>query len=280
MASPPIEFDVVIFPPQNFVPAEQDVEANTGTAIAGLTIFAYVDANSVTTTLSVLHGTLTVAAVEGTLVAGSGTGTVTLSGTAKQINATLAATDNLIYRGENDFSGADTLTVTTNDGYGWPIGPLTDTDQMVVNVRALLTGTAGGGEAHVTVAQPGALVAAKGFDYVYYLQNNPDVAAAGVDAFQHFQQFGWKEGRDPNALFDTSGYLETYADVKAAGINPLDHYNQFGWHEGRDPSAAFDTTSYLSAYADVNAAHINPLTHFLHFGLNEGRSGFADGAWG
>ncbi len=68
--------------------------------------------------------------------------------------------------------------------------------------------------------------------------------------------------------------------MKAANINPLDHYNQFGWHEGRDPSVAFDTTSYLAAYNDVNAAHVNPLTHFLQFGIHEGRSGFADGVWG
>ena len=68
--------------------------------------------------------------------------------------------------------------------------------------------------------------------------------------------------------------------MKAANVNPLDHYNQFGWHEGRDPSVGFDTTSYLAAYADVNAAHINPLNHFLDFGIHEGRSPFADGVWG
>jgi hypothetical protein len=110
--------------------------------------------------------------------------------------------------------------------------------------------------------------------------HNPDVAAAGVDPYQHFQQFGWKEGRNPNAFFDTAGYLSNYADVKAANVDPLDHYNQFGWHEGRDPSSGFDTTSYLANYADVDAAHVNPLTHFLQFGMNEGRAAFADGAWG
>ena len=91
---------------------------------------------------------------------------------------------------------------------------------------------------------------------------------------------GWREGRNPNALFDTNGYLANYADVATAGVNPLDHYNQFGWHEGRDPSVGFDTTSYLAAYPDVNAAHVNPLTHFLDNGIHEGRSAFADGVWG
>ena len=89
------------------------------------------------------------------------------------------------------------------------------------------------------------------------------MAAAGVDPYQHFQTFGWREGRDPNALFDTAGYLAAYQDVATAGVNPLDHYNAFGWHEGRDPSVGFDTASYLAAYADVAAAGVNPLTHYL-----------------
>ena len=53
---------------------------------------------------------------------------------------------------------------------------------------------------------------------------------------------------------------------RAANVNPLDHYNMFGWHEGRDPSVAFDTTSYLAAYPDVAAAGVNPLQHYLQFG--------------
>ena len=58
----------------------------------------------------------------------------------------------------------------------------------------------------------------------YYLAHNPDVAAAGVDPLAHFDTFGWHEGRNPNAFFDTAGYLAHYADVAAAGVNPLQHY--------------------------------------------------------
>jgi len=108
----------------------------------------------------------------------------------------------------------------------------------------------------------------------YDRRHNPDVAAAGVDPYQHFQIFGWREGRDPNALFDTAGYLAAYQDVAAAGVNPLDHYNAFGWHEGRDPSVGFDTASYLAAYPDVATAGVNPLEHYLAFGVHEGRSPF------
>ena len=77
-----------------------------------------------------------------------------------------------------------------------------------------------------------------------------------------------------------SGYLATHADVAAAHINPLDHYNAFGWHEGRDPSLGFDTQSYLAAYTNVAAAGVNPLTHFLMSGMHKGRVTFGDGMWG
>ena len=46
--------------------------------------------------------------------------------------------------------------------------------------------------------------------------------------------FGWREGRDPSAGFDTQGYLAANPDVAAAGLNPLDHYLQCGVYEGRD----------------------------------------------
>lgn len=125
-----------------------------------------------------------------------------------------------------------------------------------------------------------------GFDAEYYLLANPDVArAAGAGntfafAASHFEQNGWREGRNPNSTFDTKGYLDAYADVKAAGVNPLTHYHQYGWSEGRDPTKAFDSSSYLAAYSDVAAAKIDPMQHFLQFGLYEGRSSFADGSFG
>ena len=102
-----------------------------------------------------------------------------------------------------------------------------------------------------------------------------DVEAAGVNPLQHFNTFGWKEGRDPNAYFDTRGYLATYADVAAAGVNPFEHFMTFGWKEGRDPSPAFNTSAYLLANPDVAAVGTNPLVHYLTYGVHEGRSALA-----
>jgi hypothetical protein len=56
-------------------------------------------------------------------------------------------------------------------------------------------------------------------------------------------------------------------DVASAHVNPLDHYNQFGWHEGRDPSVSFDTTDYLAGYADVTSNPLVHFLHFgIHEG--------------
>jgi hypothetical protein len=43
----------------------------------------------------------------------------------------------------------------------------------------------------------------------------------------------WKEGRDPSPGFDTTSYLDDNPDLKAAGIDPLLHYLAAGRHEGR-----------------------------------------------
>jgi hypothetical protein len=72
-----------------------------------------------------------------------------------------------------------------------------------------------------------------GFDRQYYLDANPDVKEAGVDPLQHFEEFGWREGRDPSPHFSVKGYLSANPDVEAAGVNPLAHFVEHGLAEGR-----------------------------------------------
>jgi len=110
------------------------------------------------------------------------------------------------------------------------------------------------------------------FDPAFYLAKNPDVAASGMDAQDHYDIYGWREGRDPTAVFDTSAYLAANPDVAAAGANPMIHYSTYGWHENRDPNALFDTSAYLALNTDVAAANIDPLTHYLQYGWSEGRN--------
>ncbi|MFC1456166.1 right-handed parallel beta-helix repeat-containing protein [Microvirga arabica] len=112
-------------------------------------------------------------------------------------------------------------------------------------------------------------------DDQFYLSRYPDVKAAGIDPDDHYAAFGWQEGRNPNAFFNTNAYLSANQDVDAANINPLEHYHQNGWKEGRDASVSFDTTLYLINNADVKAAGIDPLEHYLANGRAEGRQAYA-----
>lgn len=109
-------------------------------------------------------------------------------------------------------------------------------------------------------------------DDLFYYASNLEVWNSHIDPETHYAQYGWKEGRNPNVLFDTKWYLAHNPDVAAAQINPLEHYHAFGWKEGRDPSAQFDTAAYLAINTDVAASRIDPLEHYLSYGVYEGRS--------
>lgn len=71
------------------------------------------------------------------------------------------------------------------------------------------------------------------FDQAFYLKTYPDVAKERRDAFAHYFELGWKEGRDPSPEFSTAYYLASNPDVKAAGMVPLLHYALAGHAEGR-----------------------------------------------
>ena len=133
--------------PVNTVPGAQTIAEDTDLVITGLSI-SDVDAGSatnITTTLSVVNGTLTVASASGAAVSGSGTGSVTLTGSITEINTTLAAVNNVVYRGVADFNGNDTLTITTNDHGNTGIDPglsgtatsEQDTDTVSITVTAV-----------------------------------------------------------------------------------------------------------------------------------------------
>lgn len=124
-------FDHINQTPVNSVPGPQDTSIHTGLALAGLSVAD--DSTSVTTTLHVDHGTLTLGAVGGASVSGSGTGTATLVGSVAQIDATLGAANNLVYTSHYGFVGTDTLTMTSTDN-GTPA--LTDIDTVAIHVTA------------------------------------------------------------------------------------------------------------------------------------------------
>ena len=109
--------------------------------------------------------------------------------------------------------------------------PLRRLRDRLYGLKARLTGRVGG------EALPAELRAdlAEAFSPGFYLAQNPDVAASGVDPLAHFLQIGWREGRDPTPWFSVADYLELSPDVAAAGLNPFVHYVRAGRAEGRAP---------------------------------------------
>ena len=99
--------------PINTVPGAQVTNEDTSKAITGLSIADGGVSNTVT--LSVTHGSLAVTGGAGVVVAGSGSASVTLTGSVAAINAALAAAGGVIYTPAANYNGGDTLTMVTSN---------------------------------------------------------------------------------------------------------------------------------------------------------------------
>jgi len=108
--------------PQN---VDEDTPLVFSAANGNAITVADVDSASVTTTLKVTQGTLTLGSVAGLIVDGDGSGTVKLIGSPAAINAAL---DGATYHNTPDYNGHDTLVVSTDDG------SLTTSSSVTLNV--------------------------------------------------------------------------------------------------------------------------------------------------
>jgi Ca2+-binding RTX toxin-like protein len=127
--------------PVNGVPGDQTINedgsftlsAGSGNALS----VSDVDATTLTVTLTVAHGALTLASTTGLSFAGGSDGTadatMTFSGTTAAINAALGS--GLTYVPTANYNGLDALDFTTDDGgqSGGPAGTDTDTVNITVN---------------------------------------------------------------------------------------------------------------------------------------------------
>ncbi len=121
------------------LPADQSVSEDTSLAISGLTV-SDVDADGLPlqVTLTVGNGTLTLGDTTGlTFTTGTGAGdsSMTFSGSVADLNAALAT---LVYQGQLDFHGTDTLSVHVSDlGNTGAGGPLIDSGSLDIVVQAI-----------------------------------------------------------------------------------------------------------------------------------------------
>ena len=106
-------------------------------------------------------------------------------------------------------------------------------------------------------------------DPVWYRRTYFDLRDTPIDVARHYLEHGAAEGRNPHPLFDTNFYLEQNPDVVAAGANPLVHYITCGAKEGRDPHRLFDTQWYLGQIPNPLRSEVNALAHYLTEGWRQ-----------
>jgi glycosyltransferase involved in cell wall biosynthesis len=94
-------------------------------------------------------------------------------------------------------------------------------------------------------------------DPVWYRETYADLRDTPVDVARHYLEHGAREGRNPGPQFDTRFYLRQNPDVAASGLNPLVHYLLRGQREGRSlqPSGASapQAKSHLPEIAPTDA---------------------------
>ena len=124
---------------------------------------------------------------------------------------------------------------------------------------------------------------AAAFDASWYLRQNPDVAASGVDPFVHYALHGAAEGRAPSpsvlladqplvessGAFDPQWYLATYPEVGRSGLAPLAHFCLYGFQQNKNPGPLFDIVWYRGQNGDIG--RMNPVVHYVRVGRDRGR---------
>ncbi len=144
-----------------------------------------------------------------------------------------------------------------------------------------------GAVASVVLLNSGFSVGAAGlrdiFDAEYYASKYSDLKEAyGSDEealYQHFINYGIKEGRVMNPVIDVVKYREQYKDLQAAFGDDWDayinHYFTYGVNEHRENGTDFDLLAYLNAYGDLQAAYGNDYLalakHYEKAGIHENR---------
>lgn len=70
-------------------------------------------------------------------------------------------------------------------------------------------------------------------------------------------------------LFDAEWYCAQYPDVAVSGIDPFQHYMDYGWRERRRPAPAFGDEDCAALCPGFRPGTENPVRHLLRQGLND-----------
>lgn len=118
------------------------------------------------------------------------------------------------------------------------------------------------------------------FDYRYYADSHADLKSAygynESSLYDHFINYGIKEGRSSSPVFNAKYYLEKNMDLKTAyGDDYLagcNHFMNYGCQEYRKSSEGYDGTFYKYYYADLtNMDGKKLIEHYINYGIKEER---------
>jgi GT2 family glycosyltransferase len=107
------------------------------------------------------------------------------------------------------------------------------------------------------------------FDKQYYVETNPDVAAAGVDPFIHFLQYGCSESRSPHPLIIFS-HMRSCDRFLFSDMPTLMQLQEALFLDLVDPSPYFSSAFYKKQIPGEEDWQGGPLGHFLTRGLLAG----------
>ncbi|HLD66672.1 MAG TPA: hypothetical protein VJA19_11545 [Pseudomonas sp.] len=145
------------------LPVSISINEDVSTALTGIS-FADVDAgsSSITATFSVASGTLSATSAAGVVVAGSGTGSLTLSGSITDINAFIAANALSFQTALNAISDVVLTVNIADNGNTGTGGSLDDTDTLMLLVTAVNDAPVNGVPGAQAVDQDAALIFSSG----------------------------------------------------------------------------------------------------------------------
>jgi hypothetical protein len=197
--------------PVNTVPGSLSIAEDSTLSIANGSSISVEDidagADGVTVTLTVSNGTLGVSSTGGgTVTENTGGNTVTLSGTVIQVNGRLGG---LTYTPIENFSGLDTLTITTDDngntggltGDPTASNPLSDIDTVEITIQPV--------NDPPTIVVPGAQSFIADFDNLFSATNGNAFIISDVDAGENDVQVDLTIGDGSLTISDTSGLSVT-----------------------------------------------------------------------
>jgi len=112
-----------------------------------------------------------------------------------------------------------------------------------------------------------------GFNAQRYLAENPDVAAAGVDPYQHYQQYGKTEGRGGAGIptLNSNG-LQEMSGVDIGQLSPQGNIDTSGLTELQ----GIDTSGY-GQYGNIDTSQLADQGNIDTSGMNQGGSLNTDG---